>query len=66
MKKKSTIYVRTDSREFTFNSTLEILRKHFPRHKAKISDKPFSKKTQTEIMGNSSSANGEVDIILTT
>jgi len=32
MKKKSTIYVRTDKREFTFNTTLEILKKHYPKH----------------------------------
>lgn len=65
MKKKSTIYVRTDTREFTFNSTLEILQHHFPKHKTKITDRPFRKKTQTDIMGNSSLASGERDIILT-
>ena len=65
MDKKSTVYVRTDSREFTFNSTLEILQKHFPNHKTKVIDRPFKRKTQTEILGNSSSASGEVDIIMT-
>ncbi len=32
MAKKSTVYVRTDRREFTFESTLEILRKYFSKH----------------------------------
>ncbi|MFQ5729996.1 MAG: hypothetical protein ACE5GN_06515 [Waddliaceae bacterium] len=64
MDKKSTIYVRTDKREFTFNSTLEILQRHFPKHKTEISDKPFTKRTQTEMFGNSSVENGEVDIIM--
>lgn len=64
MEKKSTIYVRTDRREFTFNSTLEILTRHFPKHYVKIFDKPFSKKTQTEIHGNTSNETGEIDIVL--
>lgn len=65
MDEKSTIYVRTDIREFTFNSTLEILQKHFPEHKTEISDRPFIKKTQTEIHGNKSNTKGEIDIIMT-
>ncbi len=66
MQKKSTIYVRTDVREFTFNSTLEILQRHFPKHKTKINNKPFTKRTQTQIHGNSSKENGEIDIIMST
>ena len=65
MDENSTIYVRTDRREFTFNSTLEILQKHFPKHKTEITDRPFRKKTQTEIHGNTSKETGEIDIIMT-
>lgn len=65
MEDKSTIYVRTDCRDFTFNTTLDVLKKHFPNHKIKIKNQPFTKKTQTEIHGNSSKESGEVDIILT-
>jgi hypothetical protein len=65
MKRKSTIYVRTDKREYTYASTAEILRKHFPNHKMKISDEPFTRRTQTDLHGNSSKQNGELDIILT-
>lgn len=65
MDEESTIYVRTDKREYTFNTTLEILQKHFPNHKTMILKKPFKKKTQTEIHGNSSNEKGEVDIIMT-
>lgn len=64
MSEKSTIYVRTDRREFTFNSTLEILRNHFPKHTVEINNKPFTKRTQTQICGNSSTENGELDIIM--
>lgn len=67
MDKKSTIYVRTDKREFTFESTLEILKKHFPKHKARIIDKPLTTetKTQTKLFGDKSLKPGEVDIIMT-
>ncbi|WP_242920789.1 site-specific DNA-methyltransferase [Pontibacter liquoris] len=67
MKSKSTVYVRTDKREFTFNSTLEILRKHFPNHKLTIIDKPLTvdTKTQTKLYGDKSMKPGEVDMILT-
>lgn len=64
MDKKSTIYIRTDRREFTFNSTLEILKKHFPKHMVEIKDRPFTKRTQTQIGGNSSTESGEIDIIM--
>lgn len=65
MDKESTIYVRTDKRSWTFEKTLEILKKHYPKHKLTIFDRKITKRTQTEIFGNSSSEKGEVDIILT-
>lgn len=61
---RSTIYVRTDIREYTYNTTLEILKKHFPSHKITIKKQPFKRKTQTQLHGNSSSENSEVDIVL--
>ena len=67
MARKSTVYVRTDKREFTFNSTLEILQKCFPKHKVEIVEKPLTElsKTQTLLFGDKSMKPGEVDIILT-
>lgn len=67
MKDKSIIYVRTDKRDFTFNSTIEILQKHFPKHKTKIVDKPLTPdtKTQTKLYGDKTLKPGEVDIIMT-
>lgn len=64
MDERSTIYVRTDTREFTFNLTLQILRKHFPEHMVEIAPNPFKNKTQTEICGNKTNNSGEIDIIL--
>jgi len=63
MSDKSTIYVRTDKRKFTFETTLAILKKHFPKHTITVTDQPFKKRTQTHLHGNSSSEKGEVDII---
>jgi len=66
MREKSTVYVRTDKRDFTFNSTLEILKKHFPNHSVKTIEKPLNKdtKTQTMLFGDKTMKPGEVDIIL--
>jgi len=61
----STIYVRTDKRTWTFEKTLEVLKKHFPSHHLSIIERTITKRTQTEIFGNSSSEKGEIDIILT-
>ncbi|MFN8402169.1 MAG: hypothetical protein U0V48_01235 [Anaerolineales bacterium] len=65
MDENGTVYIRTDTRDFTRNITLELLRKHFPDWKEKIIDAPVTKKTQTMVLGNRSSKQGEVDIILT-
>lgn len=64
MESKSTIYIRTDRRKFTLKTTIEILKKHFPNHKLRKLDRPFKKRTQTEIHGNSSKESGEIDLIL--
>ena len=66
MAPKSTIYVRTDSREYTLQTTLEILNKYFPDFKQRKINKPIGEetRTQTDLYGNHSTAKGEVDIIL--
>lgn len=65
MTKNSTIYVRTDAREFTLSITLEILRECFPSWREKIVPQPVSRKTQTSLYGDTTNKPGEVDIILT-
>lgn len=66
MAERSTIYVRTDKRDFTYMSTLEVLKKHFPKHSLNIINKPLKKdtKTQTKLYGDKTMKPGEVDIIL--
>lgn len=63
MKRKSTIYIRTSARETTFYTTIEVLRKYFPKWKETIVEKPFGK-TQTHLFGDSNEKPGEKDIIL--
>jgi len=62
--KKSVIYVRTDSRKFTFDTTRNILKKMFPDKKMTIIEQPVSGTTQTHLFGNHSTKVGEVDLIL--
>ncbi len=65
MKDNSTIYVRTDVREFTFNTTLSVLKKHFPRHKFDIYNRPLGiARSQTSVFKNRTNASGEIDIVL--
>jgi 16S rRNA G966 N2-methylase RsmD len=65
MSKKSIVYVRTDVRKYTYETTLEILSKYFPNHNTDICQAPVNIRTQTELYGNKSSKKGEIDIILT-
>jgi len=58
------VYVRTDAREFTKETTIEILRQVFPQKKMEILAKPLKKETQTALYGDKSQKPGETDIIL--
>ena len=64
MHKKSTIFVRTDIREFTQNLTIQTLKKHFPKHKMIKTESEVLTRNQTEMFGNKSQKK-EVDLILT-
>lgn len=65
MDERSVIYVRTDARKFTKNTTIEVLRKHYPLHSIDVVDRPLLKRTQTSFFNNNTVKPGEVDIILT-
>jgi hypothetical protein len=64
MKKRAVIYVRTDIRDFTKNTTIEILKRHFPSHKMEIIAPSVPYVSQTQVMGNKSLKKGEIDIIM--
>ncbi|MFC1557503.1 site-specific DNA-methyltransferase [candidate division KSB1 bacterium] len=66
MTEKSTIYVRTDAREFTMTTTLEILEKYFPKHKSQIKPMPLKRNTRTELYGHKTTRLGEIDLIFST
>jgi 16S rRNA G966 N2-methylase RsmD len=64
MSPRAAIYVRTDAREFTFNTTYEVLIEAFPKKEITILEQPISKPSQTSLFGDKSKKPGEKDIIL--
>jgi hypothetical protein len=62
--RNSTIYVRTDSREFTFNTTHDALQKVFPGKRIRTKQQPIRGTTQTDLFGNHGKKVNEVDLIL--
>ena len=64
MAQKSTVYVRTDVREYTLETTRSILKKHFPDYSYREEYNLCTTKSQTELLNNSKEKPQEVDIIL--
>ena len=64
MSEDSIIYVRTSARKFTFDTTEEILRQHFPSWELEIKDVSSPNKTQTHLFGDFEKKPGDKDIIL--
>ena len=65
MARNAVVYVRTDAREFTRDTTIAALRAAFPRKRLETIDSPYNKSTQTALYGDHSPKPGEVDVILT-
>lgn len=63
MSRKATIYVRTDARAFTFETTMECLRDAFPKRTFSTEKQPFRKQTQTALFGDKSEKPGEIDVL---
>jgi hypothetical protein len=57
-------YVRTDARAFTLDTTLEVLRRLYPRRKIRAVSRPYRRLTQTALFGDTSQKPGEVDLII--
>jgi hypothetical protein len=64
MADRSTIYVRTDAREFTREATINALQESFPGKEMRVEERPLSKPSQTALFGDRSEKPGECDIIL--
>ena len=64
MADNATIYIRTDKRQFTLETTRNILRKHFPNWSLEEIERPFNRQTQTTLFGDFGRKPGEVDILM--
>ncbi|MEP7336874.1 MAG: DNA methyltransferase [Acidobacteriota bacterium] len=64
LRRSATIYVRTDARQFTQQTTKEVLKDIFPRKTLSVVRRPFLKKTQTALFGDDDKKPGEIDLIL--
>lgn len=61
---EATVYVRTDARAFTADTTIAVLGEVFPNKDLAVIERPFLKATQTALYGDKSNKPGEIDIIL--
>lgn len=64
MCESATVYVRTDKRQFTLETTRAMLKRHFTGWDMCEIERPYRGKTQTTLFGDKSDKPGEVDIIL--
>jgi hypothetical protein len=62
--KDAVIYVRTDARQFTLDTTVKVLTELFPEKRMDTLDQPLKGKTQTNLFGNAHTKSGEVDLVL--
>jgi len=64
-KDNATIYVRTDAREFTLETTIDVLEELWPSHRMSIRFDKAPGKTQTGLFQTKWNKAGEVDILMT-
>ena len=58
------IYVRTDRRKLTLDTTVSVLKETFPQHRLRRRHRPHEKPTQTRLFGHSDPRLGEIDLVL--
>ncbi|MBI1763681.1 MAG: site-specific DNA-methyltransferase [Acidobacteria bacterium] len=61
---RATVYVRTDARDFTLNTTIQVLGQVFPQKELQVIERPFLKQTQTALFGDKEEKPGEMDLVL--
>jgi hypothetical protein len=64
MRRDATAYIRTDAREFTRETTIDVLKKVFPAKAMTVHRRPILGQTQTHLFGNFGERVGEVDLVL--
>lgn len=62
--KDATVYVRTDARDFTLETTESVLQEAYPGKIMRKTNRPYNGLTQTALYGDHASKPGEVDIVL--
>lgn len=65
LRRDGIVYVRTDRRKITLNTTREVLREIFPDHQLRYKSSPYLRPTQTHLFGHVEPRVGEADLILT-
>lgn len=65
LRRDATVYVRTDARPFTRQTTIDVLTDLFPRKTLSVLRRPITGTTQTHLFGDFGARAGEVDLILT-
>jgi DNA modification methylase len=65
LRRDGIVYVRTDRREITLNTTREVLREVFPNHQLRCKSRPYFRPTQTRLFSHVEPRVGEIDLILT-
>jgi hypothetical protein len=56
--------VRTDARQFTFETTQEAIERNFRGRTIRLIKRPFRQRTQTALFGDKGLKPGEIDIIV--
>jgi len=64
MNEEGVIYVRTDNRTFTYETTVNVLSEIFPQKKIHKFLRPVSGRTQTDLFNKANDQLGEVDLVL--
>jgi hypothetical protein len=65
LRRDGIVYVRTDCRKITLNTTREVLGEIFPDHQLRYKSRPYVRPTQTHLFGHVEPGAGEIDLILT-
>ncbi len=64
LSRRAHIYVRTDSRKITYETTTRILHEVFPKWNVDQTRRPVTGPTQTQLFGNLPGEGGEIDIVV--
>jgi hypothetical protein len=64
LSRDSVIYVRTDTRKFTLDATIEALARAFPRKQLRSETRSTPEFTQTTLFDSDADTKGEVDLVM--